>query len=65
LVDGPNSSESDSVRGTWEISLRVKLIATLLLVFALAAIVTFGVTGAFSSTEPHYSATSPTASGSP
>jgi hypothetical protein len=53
------------VRGTWEISLRVKLIATLLLVFALAAIVTVGVTGAFSSTDPHYSATKPTPSASP
>jgi nitrate reductase NapE component len=65
LVDGSNSSESDSVRGARKINLRVKLIATLLLVFALAAILTLGVAGAFSSTEPDYSATSPTASGSP
>jgi nitrate reductase NapE component len=64
-VDGPNSSESDGVRGTWGISLRVRLIATLLLVFALAAIVAVGVTGGFSSTDPHYSATKPTPSASP
>ena len=50
--------------GMWETSLPVKLIATLILVFAVSAIVMLGISGAFAS-EPNYSATSPTASGSP
>ena len=41
-------------------NLTARLIATILLVCAALAVVTLGVTGALSSTQPHYSATSPT-----
>jgi len=51
--------------GTRETSLTAKLAMTLTLVCVLAAIIALGATGALSSAEPNYSATSPTASGSP
>jgi hypothetical protein len=57
-------SKSDNVWGMPEMSLQLKLAATLVLVFALAAIVTLGISGALAH-EPHYSATSPTPTTSP
>lgn len=44
-------------------SLRAKLLATLILVGAVALVVSLGVTGAFSSTEPNYSQPAPSAPG--
>jgi hypothetical protein len=41
-------------------NLTVRLVATIILVCAALAIVSLGVSGALSSTQPHYSPTSPT-----
>jgi hypothetical protein len=41
-------------------NLTIRLVATVFIVCAALAIIAFGVSGALSSTEPHYSATAPT-----
>jgi hypothetical protein len=41
-------------------NLTTRLVATILVVAAALAVASLGVSGALSSTQPHYSATSPT-----